>query len=164
MLRSLPNEIRPLGSDAPTPEDELRSLLSGFLTIYGEVADETLTLWVKTLLPVRAGVAGACIAWMRSFEGQPNPATIFKIASGTVGGDAVEIATAKAGEYGFTFDEVCSPNRSIPLTRGRHAVMAALSDAGHSYSQIGALLNKDPSTVMHGVRAHRQRVEDGEDG
>jgi chromosomal replication initiation ATPase DnaA len=42
--------------------------------------------------------------------------------------------------------------RTMSVGRARNALYAALRAAGLSYPEIGALLGRDHTTVMHGVR------------
>lgn len=48
-------------------------------------------------------------------------------------------------------EALMGPGRHRSLTRIRHAVYYASRANGHSYPQIGARLNKNHSTVIHGV-------------
>ena len=64
-------------------------------------------------------------------------------------------------EWGVTFKEIASPARSKSIVLARHDLMTRLMDTGrYSSVTIGKLLNKDHSSVLFGVRSHRQRQED----
>lgn len=66
----------------------------------------------------------------------------------------IQIITRAAG---YTKVQICSPSRKAPLVRARQSVMAYLKDdLGYSYPVIGRYLNRDHTTVLHGVRKHRE--------
>jgi len=72
----------------------------------------------------------------------------------TIYGTAQRIIMDIARERGFTISDIKSPRREYKLVRARFEIMAALKASGLSFPQVGRLLNRDHSTVMHGVRKH----------
>jgi tryptophanase len=58
-----------------------------------------------------------------------------------------------AGSFGLTLDQLRSRDRRPQLVRVRQAVMRALHEqAGLSSVQIGRLLDRDHTTVLHALR------------
>lgn len=63
-------------------------------------------------------------------------------------------------DYHVTPEEVLSRSRYAQVTEARQAVMYALTiELGLSSVRIGQILKRDHSTVLHGVRIHRERKE-----
>ena len=54
--------------------------------------------------------------------------------------------------HGITLDELRGPCRRRRIAMARWEAMRALHGRGLSNGQIGMLLNRDPSTVHHGLR------------
>jgi hypothetical protein len=54
-------------------------------------------------------------------------------------------------KHGATLTEMLAKDRSYPVAHIRFAGYAALKERGFTYSMIGRLFNRDPSTVRHGV-------------
>jgi hypothetical protein len=69
---------------------------------------------------------------------------------------ADQVLTAHAA--GITLDRLRSAARDPETVRARQAVMAGLADAGWSSPRIGRYLNRDHSTVLHGIARHRERT------
>ena len=60
--------------------------------------------------------------------------------------------------YGITFDDLRSPSRKQPLARIRQDCMAEIyHNTQLSTTSIGRILNRDHSTVIHGIRASEAR-------
>lgn len=58
----------------------------------------------------------------------------------------------KAGdEYLVSAREILSPCRRALVVHARNSVMRRLRDDGYSTPQIGELLDRDHSTVLHGL-------------
>jgi hypothetical protein len=71
----------------------------------------------------------------------------------SVDDEAREVIERVAGEHGFTLGVLRSPSRSPRLVRARWAAMAAArSETDASLPQIGRILNRDHTTVLHGLR------------
>lgn len=49
--------------------------------------------------------------------------------------------------------------KTADVSAARHAVMAGAREHGLSYPLIGLCLDRDHTTVVHGVQQHRARVE-----
>ena len=62
---------------------------------------------------------------------------------------AVEYA---ARQTGFTVNDILGQARDQPLAVTRFGVMAALTNAGLSSTEIGSALNRDHSSILYGVR------------
>jgi putative intracellular protease/amidase len=72
---------------------------------------------------------------------------------------AARLLQTVAAEHGVTVADLAGRSREAALTAARHAAMAALVDAGVSSVQAGRLLGgRDHTTVLSGVKRHRQRV------
>lgn len=62
---------------------------------------------------------------------------------------------------GVTREEVCSRQRTRAVTAARHELwhlIRQLPERHYSFPEIARLFRRDPSSVLHGVAAHRQRV------
>lgn len=61
--------------------------------------------------------------------------------------------------HGLTLAEINDPAAERRYARTRQHVMHALMATGrYSSTSVGRLLNRDHSTVLHGVRAHERRA------
>ena len=72
-----------------------------------------------------------------------------------------EIIADIAGLYGFTVEELTGPGRTKGVSNARQHAMYLMAQQQHlSLPQIGRFLgNRDHTTVLHGVRAHKARME-----
>ena len=61
-------------------------------------------------------------------------------------------------ECGVTIAELTSDIRTDRIAHTRQIIMAALYDRGFSTVEIGGLLGRDHSTVIHGIRATNARA------
>jgi chromosomal replication initiator protein len=61
---------------------------------------------------------------------------------------------------GFTFDELIGPGRAYALSRVRQYGMLLAYRAGYSTPQIGAAFKRDHTTVLHGLKAAKRRMQD----
>lgn len=57
--------------------------------------------------------------------------------------------------FGFNLLET---TRVQNFVLGRQMLMKKLKDSGYGYTEIGKLLNKDHSTIIHGVRAITEKI------
>lgn len=70
-----------------------------------------------------------------------------------------DIALEVAGQYRLTLDDLKGPRRRRREAWPRQELMWRLShEGGRSLPQIGAYLNRDHTTVLHGVRRHAERA------
>jgi chromosomal replication initiation ATPase DnaA len=56
-----------------------------------------------------------------------------------------------AQAYGVHQDEITGRSRTRTVCQARYAVMCALDDCGWSSVRIGKLLNRDHTTILHGL-------------
>lgn len=63
-----------------------------------------------------------------------------------------------AGIYGYTFEDIAKKKKQYELVVARHHCYSALNDLGLSLSAIGRLLDRDHTTVLHGIKQHRERL------
>lgn len=66
--------------------------------------------------------------------------------------DARSIVEQVARRHAIGILELMGSDRSRRLVRPRWHAYSALREAGFSYPVIGKIMNRDHSTVMHGVR------------
>jgi len=59
--------------------------------------------------------------------------------------------TQAAAAYHVTDDEVLSRTRTADICNARHILYWLLRSEGLSYPKIGALLERDHTTILHGV-------------
>lgn len=66
---------------------------------------------------------------------------------------ALAVVIRVAAEYGVTFEELQSPSRERSLVEVRwRAAAAAIEETGAPTTQLGRILNRDHSTVVHGLQ------------
>lgn len=61
-------------------------------------------------------------------------------------------------EYGVALHEVMGDSRVHDYVYARQACFYALQKMGLSSTQIGRLMSRDHSTVLYGIRVHKERV------
>jgi len=73
------------------------------------------------------------------------------------------IALQTARKHGLTIHELLSPRRQRKIVLARHEAMwRCVKETSLSLPHIGRILGgKDHTTVLHGVRRHQQRIDDG---
>lgn len=86
-------------------------------------------------------------------EKPPVPEVIDHSTLGLMSKTAQQIAE----RYGITLADLKSPSRLKRIVHARHEFMAECAAVGRSTPQIGEFLDRDHSTVIHGVRAHKKR-------
>ena len=65
--------------------------------------------------------------------------------------------------YGFSEDDLQSDSRARDLSHVRQEIMwEANKIHGRSFPDIGRVLNRDHTTILHGVRAHEERIKEAE--
>lgn len=64
---------------------------------------------------------------------------------------------AACRRLGVTLDQLRSRDRNPTLDRIRHGAMWLARNRGASLSAIGRVLDRDHSTVSHGIAAHERR-------
>lgn len=70
-----------------------------------------------------------------------------------------KIITEVATKHGFTFLDVISPRRAVPIVAARHEAMwRARHETPHSLPRIGTAFNRDHTTVMHAISMHEKRM------
>lgn len=62
-----------------------------------------------------------------------------------------------AAKHRLNVDQIMSSDRRYRTSRARQEVMWTFRQDGWSFPKIGALVGRDHTTVMHGVRAHMLR-------
>lgn len=68
-----------------------------------------------------------------------------------------QIVRAVSEGTGLTVAEILGQSRLGPIARARQLVMFEAYAAGYSMAHIGRILRRDHTTVMHGIRAERER-------
>ena len=71
----------------------------------------------------------------------------------------MRIARAIATVEMVTVEDLRGPSRDRPIAWARQEFMVAARDDGHSLPEIAAFLNRDHTTVMHGIEAAKARAE-----
>ena len=67
------------------------------------------------------------------------------------------IASAVSAKSGTSISSIYGTSRAKPAIAARHLVMYLAHKEGLSYPVIGRALNRDHTTVMHGVKAEQKR-------
>lgn len=72
-----------------------------------------------------------------------------------------DIAAAVAEQHLLPLTEMMSPSRRANISRARHNAFAVMyATKRYSLNQIGGFFGgKDHTTVLHGIRQHRKRIE-----
>jgi len=73
--------------------------------------------------------------------------------------EAIDAVNAVCAQVGISLSELRGPDRGQSIVQVRQAAMAAARDAGASLGETAHLLARDRSTVLHGVRAYRDRQQ-----
>ena len=92
-----------------------------------------------------------------------------EIVSFRLGGDLLDILSPKrnpltaiieqvASEYEVEPDDLGGPSKLGLFVRPRHEVMRRARESGFSLSEIGRALNRDHTTVMHGIKRAKKRA------
>lgn len=71
--------------------------------------------------------------------------------------EAMAIIAAVARHYGVKPEKMWGSSRKIQYVEPRHDAMLMLRNAGYLLKEIGMYLDKDHSTVIHGIRCAEQR-------
>lgn len=66
------------------------------------------------------------------------------------------VAKCIAGEFGVSLDDVLGDSRLQTVKEARHAVMRDLKGRGYSYKEVGRMIAKDHTTVVHAI-LHKKR-------
>ncbi len=86
-----------------------------------------------------------------------------KAGGRSCGAHAERIANRIAGQYGLSLDDLRKRSTTHGIAHPRQHAMAALHATGaYSMPAIGQFLGGlDHTTVLHGIRAHAQRIGAG---
>ena len=69
-----------------------------------------------------------------------------------------------ADRHGLTVDDIKSHTRVRRMVLARQEAYCLLREAGYSYLQVGRFCGgRDHSSVMHGIAAHKMRIEEKEE-
>ena len=69
-----------------------------------------------------------------------------------------------AAEAGIPPAAILGPRRDKRTAQARQAVMYMARLDGHSLNDIGRVLSRDHTTIMHGIKAHEARMNRAERG
>lgn len=72
------------------------------------------------------------------------------------------IITNVAEAYGFTYQDIMGRSKTHELVVARHHCYDSLMRCGLSYAAAGRLMDRDHTTVIYGVRQHRERMDRAE--
>jgi chromosomal replication initiation ATPase DnaA len=64
-----------------------------------------------------------------------------------------------AAEAGVSAAAILGPRRDKHIAQARQAVMYLARLEGHSLSDIGRAMGRDHTTVLHGIKAHEERLK-----
>ena len=67
-----------------------------------------------------------------------------------------------AKAYGFTYEDMIGRNKTHYCVVARQHCYATLLNCGLSYSAVGRLMDRDHTTVMHGIEQHEYRIKRAE--
>lgn len=71
------------------------------------------------------------------------------------------IAQAIAAEYCLPLSTVLGRSRYAHVAAARQALYCALRDHGLSLPAIGRFMQRDHTTILYGIEAHRRRAKTG---
>jgi chromosomal replication initiation ATPase DnaA len=66
--------------------------------------------------------------------------------------------------HGFTRYDILGPCKTRQLVKARQDCIAMFRDRGMSTPQIGRIMQRDHSTIVHALQKIAQRKQDGEPG
>lgn len=69
------------------------------------------------------------------------------------------LAEEVANKTGITLAQMRGPSRTRFVVRARHLFMFKANQAGVSYTNIGNYLNRDHTTVWHGIKQVKRSIE-----
>lgn len=134
--------------------------IRAFLRLWGDPTDEDVAFWEDALEPLGDDLRGGLLRAARMCKTAPLPSDVLGINGLGPSGVAMHtVARAMAEQYGMTLDDLSGSSRISSVSHARQHIMAELVEAGFSTPRIGHMLNRDHSTVIHGAKAHRERVE-----
>ena len=61
-------------------------------------------------------------------------------------------------EFRITHDRLISKQRSVRVVAARDIIIKCLRDDGWSYPEIGRLLNRDHSTIVHALKRINKNI------
>lgn len=70
-----------------------------------------------------------------------------------------EFLRQAASQNGCSVKEILSQRRESHIVRVRWACYLALINRGKSYPQAGLIMNRDHTTIIHGVKKARELIE-----
>ena len=73
--------------------------------------------------------------------------------------DIIQLFQDLANASGFTLEELVGPGRTFKLSRIRQYGMLLAHMAGHSTPDIADVLNRDHTTVIHGIKSAQRRIK-----
>jgi len=65
-----------------------------------------------------------------------------------------------SGVHGVASKAILGDDRTAKIAQARQAAMLFAHEDGNSTVQIGEYMGRDPSTVNHGIKAARKRLDD----
>lgn len=72
-----------------------------------------------------------------------------------------EIVRETCERHGITLEMVVGKRRTRPIVACRYEIMWHLNRLGMSMPAIGRRLKRHHTTVLHGIRQHQKRIEEG---
>ena len=137
----------------------MRNHLAAFLGFYGEPSSAELELWVAALEPVEGDLKAALGTWLRLSDQRPQPIEIARIMDAHKQPLSMRrIALDVALKHAVTIEELMGPKRHQRQALPRQEAMFKMRQAGFSFPDIAHFFGRDHTTVMHGVRAHEERM------
>lgn len=141
----------------------MRAHLMSFLATWGAPDAAELDLWEAALAPAPGNLVEALATWLRLSPHKPKPVEIRRIMQAHARPLSMErIALDVALEHGITLAELTGPARHRRQAWPRQEAMARMHEAGYSLSQIARFLDRDHTTILHGVRAHKARQQEAQ--
>ena len=139
----------------------LRARVVAFLDISGvKTSPEMLGLWVAALTPHQDDVERAMVKWLRTSDAPATPRDLIRIIGDTsVVLTLREVIQEVADEHGLMVEDFQGKKRYRRVAWPRQEAMAAAHRAGFSLHEIGKFLGRDHTTVLAGIRAHKDRTE-----
>lgn len=133
----------------------MREDIKAFLSLWGEPTEAELRLWAAALAPIGDSLVEVLAAWLQAYEKKPLPRAVLTFYfSRSVGGKMWEIAERVAVECNITIAELQSSNRCPRVSKPRQRLMSELHEAGFSLPRIGRFLDRDHTTVHHGIKVY----------
>ncbi|MDF2140831.1 helix-turn-helix domain-containing protein [Paenirhodobacter sp. CAU 1674] len=139
--------------------DDPAEILHEFLSFWRAPTRVELGLWVAATAQIDRDLPATLGEWLRSADWRPQPREIIALHDAMKNPHSMRSILVRAAmEYGVAVSDITGPSMTQHVSSIRQQVMSDMRAAGYTLGQIGRVLQRDTSTVQHGIKAHTSRV------